>query len=315
MKYIFIGDATYALMLYLLYATDEMLQNTTYFMGKNCGSCSLPNKIVMPPISPYTNKELIKYRLKCLKYRNTLKHSEIYAQDHIFFAPALIDNLSYNVLEDCPNFFIIREERNEITFKHTLHSLWYNFKVGRIYMRYAGNNPWCKKRIVTSGRDVELFKKQNLAYEQVSLSVLWNTSSEAKRQFIKNVFALPSIDEIQKDVVIFSQPLCNDAEMSEQEVTSIFAPYVEKYGTENILVKLHPRDTFDYQNAFPGISTLCTKAPQQLLDLMGIKFKTAITVCSSAVSSMDKDCNIIWLGAEIDERIVKAYGHINNPQQ
>lgn len=314
MKYSFIGDATYALMLYLLYSTDDMIRNTTFFVGNNCGACNLPNKIIMPPIQPYTDKELVKYRIKCLKYRNQLQHSEIYAQDHVFFAAPLIDDLSYNVLEDCPNFFIIREERKEITFKSNLSSLWYNFKVGRIHQRYAGHNPWCKKRIITSEKDKKLFDKQKLSYESVSLPYLWTQASEYKKQFISDTFALPSIKSINKDVVLFSQPLVNDAHLSEQEVIDIFKLYIDKYGAENILVKLHPRDTFDYQKAFPGISTLCTKAPQQLLDIVGVKFKTAITVCSSAVSSMDKDCNIIWIGAEVDERIVKAYGHVKCPR-
>ena len=315
MKNIFIGDATYALMLYLLYASDEMLADTEYFVGSNCGACNLPNKIIMSPISPYTNWELMKYRIRCLKYRYLLKHSEIYAQDHVFFAPALIDNLSYNVIEDCPNFFSIREERKEITFEPTLAALWYNFKVGRIYQRYAGHNPWCRKRIITSSDDEALFVRKALPYEKVSARRLWETSSEKKKAMISGVFALPRAESIQKDIVIFSQPLMQDAGLSENEIAAIFRPHVEKYGAENILVKLHPRDTFDYVKVFPGISTLSTKAPQQLLDIMGVRFKTAVTVCSSAVSSLDSNCNVIWLGAETDERIVKAYGHINNPRR
>lgn len=315
MKYTFIGDATYALMLYLLYATDEMIKNTTFFVGNNCGACNLPNKVIMPPIQPYTNRELIKYRIKCLKYRFQLKHSDIYSQDHVFFAAPLIDNLSYIVLEDCPNFFIIREERKEITFKASLSSFWYNFKVGRIYKRYAGHNPYCKNRIITSDKDRVLFEQHGLPYEQVTLPKLWAHASGYKKQFIADVFALSSIMSIERNVVIFSQPLITDAHLSEQEVVNIYRPYIDKFGAENILVKLHPRDTFDYQKAFPGIYTLCTKAPQQLLDIMGIKFKTAITICSSAVSSMDKDCEVIWIGAEIDERIVNAYGHVKNPRE
>lgn len=314
MKNTFIGDATYALMLYLLYTTDKMINNTTFFVGKNCGECNLPNKLIMPPILPYTDKELIKYRFNCIKYRSQLKHSEIYAQDHVYFAAPLIDNLQYTVLEDCPNFFTIREERKEITFKPSLSTLWYNFKVGRIYNRYAGHNPYCKNRIITSDKDKELFDQQKLSYEHVSLSDLWDKSSDYKKQFIVKTFSLPSISSINKDVVIFSQPLVNDAHLSEQEVINIFKPYIDRFGPDNILVKLHPRDKFDYKTAFPGISILSTKAPQQLLDIMGVKFKTAITVCSSAVSSMNNDCEIIWIGAEVDGRIVKAYGHVKNPK-
>ena len=78
-------------------------------------------------------------------------------------------------------------------------------------------------------------------------------------------------------------------------------------------IKLQCCGNKDYKKYFPGITTLQTKAPQQLLSAMGIKFNIAITVCSSAVSSMDKDCKIVWIGAEIDDRIVKAYGHVKSP--
>lgn len=314
MKYTFIGDATYALMLYLLYATDEMIKDTVYFVGDNCGACNIPNKIIMPRINPYTEKELIKYRINCLKYRRQLLKSEIYAQDHVFFAAPLIDNIPYNVLEDCPNFFNIREERHEIKFRPTPSSLFYNWKVGRIYMRYAGHNPWCKKRIITSDVDKVLFEKQQLSYEQINLNELWTNASEFKKKYIIDAFSLPSTSHIYKDVVLFSQPLMHDASFTESEVINLFRLYIDKYGADNILVKVHPRDKFDYEKAFPGITSLRTKAPQQLLDIMGVKFKTAITVCSSAVSTLDKNCDIIWIGAEVDSRIVKAYGKIKNPR-
>lgn len=151
--------------------------------------------------------------------------------------------------------------------------------------------------------------------EQISLENLWRTSSEFKQKYIKNVYALHNLEHLSsKRIVLFSQPLIEDAHLSKKEFVSIYKPYIDKYGAENILVKLHPRDKFDYTKYFPGITTLQTKAPQQLLSAMDIKFNIAITVCSSAVSSMDKDCKIVWIGAEIDERIVKAYGHVKSPK-
>jgi len=312
MKYTCIADAAYALLVYMLYATDDMLQNTTYFVGKNLAPCQLSNKIVMPPIV-FTDCGQLRYRLCCLKYRWNLFHSKIYAQDHLSFSAPLIDNLKYECLEDCPNFFLIREERGEPPYRDSRGSHWMNFKFGRIFMRYAGNNPWCRNRIITSDRDRSFFEKKRLPYEQINLESLWQQASEFKRETIARAFALPGLSSIQKETVIFSQPLTIDAKLSNDEVAAIFRPYVNQYGAENILVKLHPRDNFDYKAYFPGVTTLCTKAPQQLLSIMGIRFRTAITVCSSAVSSMDKDCNVIWLGSEIDPRIINAYGVIKCP--
>lgn len=316
-SYSFIGDTTYALLLYMLYAKDEMLKNTTYFVGKNLAPCNLPCKKIMPALPSYSDNERIKYRLRCLKYRMGLRKSFIYAQDHLFFSAPLIDNLKYTVLEDCPNFFTVLASHvpKEPSFAPSLGAYWYNIKVGRIFNRYGGFNPWCKKRIVTTNSDKALFEGLHLEYEQVELASLWKQASHFKREYILHAFALSHVGAIvSKQVVLFSQPLIEDAHLSIQEVVDLYRPYVEEYGVGNILVKLHPRDKFDYKKYFPGISILQTKAPQQLLSAMGVKFKTAITVCSSAVSSMDRDCEIVWIGAEVDDRIVKAYGHVKSPR-
>lgn len=84
-KYSFVGDTTYSLLLYLLYSSDEMLHNTTYYVGSNLSPCKLEPKIVMPPLKSYSNSDRIKYRLKCLRYRAALRKSNIFAQDHLFF--------------------------------------------------------------------------------------------------------------------------------------------------------------------------------------------------------------------------------------
>ena len=61
-KYSFVGDTTYSLLLYLLYSSDEMLHNTTYYVGSNLSPCKLEPMIVMPPLKSYSNSDRIKYR-------------------------------------------------------------------------------------------------------------------------------------------------------------------------------------------------------------------------------------------------------------
>jgi len=317
-SYSFVGDTTYSLLLYLLYCSDEMLQNTTFYVGRNLAPCVLPYKVIMPPLADFSDITRLKYRLRCLKYRKKLSKSFIYAQDHLYFSAPLIDNLEYSVLEDCPNFFTAFNNHVEKKFRFTpsIGAYWYNFKVGRINGRHAGYNPWCIKRIVTTNSDKLLFDKLGLDCEQIHLQKLWNTSSSFKQEFIKNVYSLKiGKDLLVKQVALFSQPLMEDAHMSTDEVIAIYKPYIDKYGADNVLVKLHPRDKFDYKKYFPGIATLQTKAPQQLLSVMGIKFKTAITICSTAVSAMGKDCEIVWIGADVDKRILDAYGYVRKPDQ
>lgn len=317
MKYSFIGDTVYSLFLYMLYCSEEILANTTYYVGNNLAPLKLTNKVVMPPMLSDDDKTRFIYRAKCLKYRRRLSLSKIYAQDHLPFSSPLIDNLSYTLLEDCPNFFINFDYHQHLythkNFKENIRS----FLGGRIGKHYRGYNPWCENRIITSNRDKSFLDDLRIyRYEQINTQQLWDTASESKKKSIITTYSLDTLNFktlAVRNVVIFSQPICNDAHFSFEEQRKLFLPYIEEYGADNILVKLHPRDNFDYKKAYPGVEVLRTKAPQQLLSLMGLKFKVAITCCSSAVSSMDKDCDVIWLGSEVDERIVKAYGHVWNP--
>lgn len=206
-SYSFIGDTTYALLLYMLYGSDDMLKNTTYYIGKNLSSCELQHKIVMPELKSFSDSSRIKYRLNCIKYRHRLRKTIIYAQDHLYFSAPLIDNMKYTVLEDCPNFFTVLTSHvpKEPSFTPSLGAYWYNFKVGRIYNRYGGFNPWCTNRIITSDSDKTLFDKMQLNSEHVNLDNLWKLASDFKRKYILNAFALKNINQFtSKEVVLFS---------------------------------------------------------------------------------------------------------------
>ena len=314
MRYSFIGDTTYALLLYLLYADENQIQNTTFYIGQNLAPCNLRHKIIMPRVDNFSDTGIFIYRLKNISHCINVGCSKIYAQDHLPFSSALIGNSKYILLEDCPNFFSNIDHafqlKNDITWQTRLsHML-----AGRTFKDIKGYNNICIDRIITSVADVSCLSKYNLRYNHVNLEKLWDNSSQEKRSYIMNVFGIQNLNtEFCRPVVFFSQPIINDAHFSQEELVNLLTPYFRKYGTKNILVKLHPRDTFDYKKYFPDVETLYTKAPQQLLGLIGFRFSTAITICSSAVSSVDKDCEVIWIGAECDSRIVKAYGHVVNP--
>jgi hypothetical protein len=65
--------------------------------------------------------------------------------------------------------------------------------------------------------------------------------------------------------------------------------YYSKYGTP--VLKLHPRDTSDYQ-----LENKCTILPaffpSEILTLLDIHFKYAIGICTSAVPTTDADYKI-----------------------
>jgi hypothetical protein len=83
---------------------------------------------------------------------------------------------------------------------------------------------------------------------------------------------------------------------------------VNNYDRGTLLIKKHPRETFDYKILFPDIPVFEKPIPIQLFDLLGVRFKRAITVFSSAVASFDYDIKIDWYGTEISEALLKNFG-------
>lgn len=52
-----------------------------------------------------------------------------------------------------------------------------------------------------------------------------------------------------------------------------------------------------------------------LLFEVGLDFDRVITICSSSVSDMSANVELIWIGTEANDKIVKVYGHPNPPDK
>ena len=87
--------------------------------------------------------------------------------------------------------------------------------------------------------------------------------------------------------IVYTCPFSEQNIISEQEkINQIkkITDYYSKYG--KIIVKLHPRDTSNY-NLNQEVVVLPSSFPSELLSLTGYKFKFAVSVCSSAVNTTD----------------------------
>ncbi|MCM1386241.1 MAG: glycosyltransferase family 52 protein, partial [Bacillus sp. (in: Bacteria)] len=88
--------------------------------------------------------------------------------------------------------------------------------------------------------------------------------------------------EEEADGIIYTQPLSEDGYVKKEEKIRIYkelVTYYSKYG--KVFVKIHPRDTTQYD--FPEEMILQGGYPSELLNILGIQFKFAIGLCTSAV--------------------------------
>lgn len=316
-----IVDTVYSLLLYLLISDIKSIKKTTFYIG----STILEFSSVLPNVITLTNKDFIttdKNKLNGLrkKYRRELLKiyfSDVYAQDHLAFAPLFIGWNRYTLLEDAPSVY---KRYKEVKFLKPLlikpwkTRLFFDLYAGPTYGKYLGTNKFCKKILYTEKSDIssDLFKGKKASY--VNLFELWENSDVVKKDYIKKVYSIDKdlLDRFcDKKVIIFSQPLQEDCGLTDEEMVDVYSPYIETYKPMGVVIKVHPRDKFDYVKYFPSVSVVCNKAPMQLLNLMGLVFDVAITVCSTAVSAMPKETQIIWIGTGVNEKIVKVYGNIN----
>lgn len=312
-----IVDTPYSLALYLLFSNDKDMMNTMFFVGTN-----MPQSIVnnLPNVKCFTkgNKwgyfQMFKFRVKCLKYRRLLCKTKVFAQDHLFFSYGLLDNVNYTLLEDAPSFFRIYNNFDHFKYfyKETPKGRLRNLLIGSNYGKMVGQNKNCINRLITSvPKDNYL---PNAQFTLCNMYDMWKESSEFKQMFIKKVFDVKDDDfSYQNGVIIFTQPFIEDCGLTEQEQMDIYKPYINKYSDYSIVIKKHPRDHFNYQKYFPNVRMMNTNAPMQVLSVMGLDFRIAVTVSSSAVTSMKKDTVIEWIGTNVNKKIFDVYGKIDCP--
>lgn len=109
------------------------------------------------------------------------------------------------------------------------------------------------------------------------------------------------------DGIIYTQPISEDGYVKEEEKIRIFTnivQYYAKYG--KVFVKIHPRDTAKYD--FPAELMLRGSYPSELLSILGIRFKFAIGLCTSAIETVDAD-----LKMNLNDQFLKEYRYELKP--
>lgn len=321
-----IVGSIYALLVYLLNSTVDEMEKTFYFF-----SYGIPESIQ----KKIKNKQ--HFDLKKNKYLNNkfvllillrfgqyfrwpfFKKSQIYAQDHLLISSYLIGYKKYIEIEDFPKFYeryFVRKTRLlRLKFwrddKYKLRWLW-KCLVSPSFGYVDGHNDICTTLLLTDSSYIpKALKSKNIITNP--LRKLWFNSSDVKKSRILNIYNLDNndISEIcSKKKILFTQPFSDDNFISINEQRRIYKEILKNYDSSEIIIKVHPRDTFDYIEDFPKVVVFNKPIPFQLFDLLNVKFDTAITVCSTAVNSIEYDVKIDWYGTKISNQLVSRIGNL-----
>lgn len=330
------GDITHACMTgsihallqyLLLFDYDTVTRHTCYFLGYAVSpevSAHLPAVIfatkqtgtVFTP-SRWLDKIHIRLSRNC-KYP-FLRKAEIYAFD-VGFVPPLIGHRDYALLSDGPLGITQNMQETsaeyirQIKKKHSLQGKLEELLYGPVAVFGWGNNPQCKAFYMTEENQCAVFG-QKPVYIQ-SLRQMWDSASADTRALVMRVYGVGTEDiELlnSKRFMFLTQPFVRDRIMTESEYIELLHKVFSHYDTSQMLLKLHPRDTFDYRRYFPEVTVYDKKVNMQLLVLLGANVERAITVCSSSVNSFPETVEVDWFGVDWHPKLRAWFGEMIPP--
>ena len=118
----------------------------------------------------------------------------------------------------------------------------------------------------------------------VNVQDLWK-KSDAK-DYITSLFGITDDDLLmlaEKKVIILTQPY--NIQIGDDNLIEIYRKIIDKYNSEEVVIKTHPRDNLDYEKAFPGVKVYSKKVPAELFALLGIHFDDVYTINSTSIYS------------------------------
>ncbi len=326
-SHICIALNVYALMQYLLYHSEDVIMSKTrYFLGSGIPKSiadNIPNSVYFDTYKKSGldllvrrfNKLVLAFFSK-VKYPE-LNSAEIYAQDHQYIASCLIGRRSYTLLSDSQQFFSIQMNPGQVEWEKinksnkTLSGRIEKILYGQLSVLKFGFNSQCKRVLLTKANKSILFDK--LAYEINSFEEHWAVSSEEKRLFICNCFGIEreDIDLLQNvDVLLLTQPLCDDAVLTEEEHLEVYRQVIDNYRNMTVMIKPHPRDIVDYKRHFSDCVVFGKPIPMELLALLGANVKIAATLFSSSVYCLGDNVRIDWYGTGVYPKLLSFYGKL-----
>lgn len=314
----------YALFEWLLYASEKEIKET-YYIFENWIPESITghfkHKFVLPRFDkPHMlDRRICWLWLRYIKWRYlpSFRKYNLIAHDHLYYSSVFIGHHKYTMLEDGPKIFSEKAVnkwndgyKNSNTYKTYSWKWLRKLLFGPTTGAPMGANDQCTDLIVTSLDIAPLLKEKRIHY--FDLFDAWNHASEEKRKFIFTVFGITDdfIQQIKnRDVVYFSSAFCDNGTLTKEEYRDLYKKLLSKYDTTRLVIKPHPRDYCqDYKTDFPNVMVLPSFIPSQLLDIVGLHFKKAITFDSSAVFSMSYPIGIDWYGRRCHPKIIEKHG-------
>ena len=319
-----IAPGLFPLLQYLLVMDDDVAFNHTYYFVCEIIPEEMREQLPCSCFDYYGKSLTQKIRRRCDKIKLRLckyleypflRNAELFAYD-IPYLSLCIGERPYSLLSDAPNWLNLHMQPTSEVYR--LQQQKASSLVGRIqrwfygdlFVHHFGNNMQCRAVYLTEENSSPIMEGKQVFVQ--SLDTLYNKSSEKKRQFIKKLFNIQEEDIAllnQYSNLFFSQPLLKDCGLTEDEYVKILQKIFKNYPEGSIIIKTHPRDTFDYKKFFPKVVVFSKSINSQLLYLMGVRPQRIITVSSTAIEGFPEAIECDYYGNSIHPKIEAYLGN------
>lgn len=316
----------YTLLLYLLYSTEEEVNNTFFVLDETFPAGfekRLKYAYKFRKVSHGRFSILINwlyYHFICFtKLPHIKKTTQLFVQDHKYAAKVLTWSHNYALIEDSAGvasryfsgYYGKQMVNNRHNWKYCIFKLFY----GPLYCYDFGCSKQCTKLLLTQDdKCPELVNKERIILPQIN-NDLWNSFTESKKKMILSIFDLQSDDVdvlTKRKYLLLTDPVWPD-DAPYEEHDRVFHEVIKRYPVDELIIKTHPRDVnYPYETEFPGIPVFRKSIPMEMFKLLGVQFKTIITLFSTAVNQFT-DVNVEWYGTEVSPYCMRLYGHIDAP--
>lgn len=319
-----IAGTVYSLLLYILSQDYEQIRHTHFFFGDGIKAeirNRFPNHTYYStnPLSGWAmmRRRFQKLWLRLFAWRRFpfLRSAAIYAEDHLYFSSLLIRNRNYVLLEDGIYWFSIHMRPDSVFYQkmtakqHTLLGRMQTMVFGKIATHQMGTTVQCQQILLSQPYDSPWFTHKDIRV--VDMQEAWKQAGSEKQHYLMQKFDVTPEDVAtlqSKTIILFTQPLSADHIITEEEHYEIYKQVISNYDADKLVIKTHPRDNFNYRHYFPTVSVFAKPTPMELLSMMGIRFSTAVTICSTVVYTLPYEVKIDWIGSRIHPKIFEFFG-------
>lgn len=252
-----------------------------------------------------------KFRLKEKEMLKKVQNEEakLYGVDSLAMGQRIFYKEKLYMIEEGSATYIQPKEKK--SFKKILIKLFNKIFLLEERDELYGYGEKVKKIYFTENLCKEIPKGLEKKAEIINLKELWNKKFEREKKIILDIFnfneeILKKVDE--NTIMLFTQPLSEDNVITEEEKIDLYSKILKKYDNQSIIIKPHPREKTDYSKYFPSYYVMKERYPVEILELVGINIKKAITIFSSAAFGLGKNVEIDFYGTEIYYKLFERFG-------